>query len=73
MTKPLRQNRSTEQRPPRTRPMGFPCIGKGIVIEVVSKPPFGLNLCVGLRRSILEIFLICLRLTASVRLDLKPD
>jgi hypothetical protein len=25
-------------------------------LEVVSKPPLGLNLCVGLRRSILEIF-----------------
>jgi hypothetical protein len=25
-------------------------------IEVVSKPPLGLNLCVGLRRPILEIF-----------------
>jgi hypothetical protein len=43
------------------------------LIEVVSKPPLGLNLCVGPRRSILEIFPIFLRLTASVRLDLKPD
>jgi hypothetical protein len=40
---------------------------------VVSKPPLGLNLCVGLRRPILEIFPIFLRLAVSVRLDLKPD
>jgi len=43
------------------------------MLEVVSKPPLGLNFCVGLRRSILEIFPIFLRLAASVRLDLKPD
>jgi hypothetical protein len=42
-------------------------------LEVVSKPPLGLNLCVGLRRSSLEIFSIFLRLAVSVRLDLKPD
>jgi hypothetical protein len=40
---------------------------------VVSKPPLGLNLCVGPRRSILEILHIYLRLNASARLDLKPD
>jgi hypothetical protein len=44
-----------------------------IRLEVVSKPPLGLNLCVGLRRPILEIFPIFLRLAASVRFDLKPD
>ena len=42
-------------------------------IELVSKPPLGLNLCVGLIRPILEIFPIFLRLAVSVRLDLKPD
>jgi hypothetical protein len=42
-------------------------------LKVVSKPPLGLNLCVGQRRSILEIFQIFLRLAASIRRDLKPD
>jgi hypothetical protein len=42
-------------------------------VEVVSKPPLGLNFYVGLRWPILEIFSIFLRLAASVRLDLKPD
>jgi len=42
-------------------------------IEMVSKSPLGLNLCVGLRRPILEIFPIFLRLAVSVRLDLEPD
>ena len=42
-------------------------------LEVVSKPPLGLNLCVELKRPILEISPIFLRLAVSVRLDLKPD
>ena len=41
--------------------------------EVGSKPPLGLNLCVGLGRPILEIFPIFLRLVGPVRLDLEPD
>jgi hypothetical protein len=52
----------------------FPhCQGKtGIFLEVVSKPPLGLNLCVGLRCSILKIFTIFLRLPVSVALTLNP-
>jgi hypothetical protein len=42
-------------------------------IEVVSKPPLRLNLCVGLKHPILEIFTIFLRLAVPVRLDLEPD
>jgi hypothetical protein len=42
------------------------------MVEVVSKSPPGLKLCVGLSLQILEIFSIFLRLAASVRLDLKP-
>jgi len=44
-----------------------------LFIEVVSKPPLRLNLCVGVSRPILEIFPIFLWLAAPVRLDLKPD
>jgi hypothetical protein len=43
------------------------------LIEVVTKPPLGLNPRVGPRHPILEIFPIFLRLAATVRLDLEPD
>jgi hypothetical protein len=40
---------------------------------MVSNPPLGPNLCVGLRHPILEILPVFLRLAASSRLDLEPD
>jgi len=45
----------------------------GNCLEVVLKPPLGLNFCVGLRRSILEIFPIFLRLAASVPRSCPAD
>jgi len=44
-----------------------------IVLELVSKPPLGLNLFVGVRSSILKILHIFLRLNSSLRRDLRPD
>jgi hypothetical protein len=43
------------------------------LLEVVSKPPFRPNFCVGPRDSILEILNIFLRLNPSLRLDFEPD
>ena len=42
-------------------------------LEVVSKPPLGLNFCVGSRRSTAGIHLVFRGLNTSARLDLKPD
>jgi hypothetical protein len=45
----------------------------GLISRNGLKTTLGFNLCVGLRRPILEIFPIFLRLVAPARLDLEPD